>query len=663
MKAAALGSLLQNRRGSSKENHQLAQFEQSDAQRLNGLLRLGAAAVKTCDLYSREQRNTSKLGALLTLLSDSSLAVQQRDMKKLVLQISSSAQKIFECERCTFFMVDNFTEMLIGHFVTNQGGSDEATHELRVPMQGVVGCAAREGRVLNIQDAWNNPLFSNANDLKTGYRTKTILCAPLKTSNGKVIAVIQCINKIRNEYFGMEDENMISTISSLMSDLIQRMSLETSYHSFIKSSETIASDVKDLFREYYAEGAPVQQQDERDLDSLMRVASLTDLPTGYLLDRDKPRLSQNDALMMMRNWAVVDYGSLAEDTATCLSQVTLYFQFLGLMRFMKPPAFEAFVRGLKARYNHFTSYHNWTHAFATLHVTFLLCDNSAFRKLMEKEDLLGLLLAALGHDVEHPGRNNAFQVATQSKLALRYNDIGVLENHHAAVTCGMCMGEDQNIFEKLQPEFFRRMRKVIVEAILGTDMAKHQECVSWLQSCNINLAGLREQRVKLDKDQGLRLASSLLHCADLAHPALPWRVHKLMSKNVAIEFYSQFQEEQKLGLPTLPFMGKDPENINELAPIQVGFVQFVVAPVWKALSETAGEDHLKFIVENIESNRRIWKKLGDGEEVDDNQPYNLPHATGQGALPQLKSEEEMARQISDWSESEASRSNSKRSVH
>ena len=47
---------------------------------------------------------------------------------------------------------------------------------------------------------------------------------------------------------------------------------------------------------------------------------------------------------------------------------------------------------------------------------------------------LSIMTAALGHDLEHPGTNNAFQVAIKSEVALRYNNLSVLENHHYACT-------------------------------------------------------------------------------------------------------------------------------------------------------------------------------------------------------------------------------------
>lgn len=51
---------------------------------------------------------------------------------------------------------------------------------------------------------------------------------------------------------------------------------------------------------------------------------------------------------------------------------------------------------------------------------------------MSDIDLFALKLSALGHDLGHPGVGNGFMINSKHNLALRYNDISVLENFHAA---------------------------------------------------------------------------------------------------------------------------------------------------------------------------------------------------------------------------------------
>lgn len=48
-------------------------------------------------------------------------------------------------------------------------------------------------------------------------------------------------------------------------------------------------------------------------------------------------------------------------------------------------------------------------------------------------EVFAALVAAIIHDVDHPGRNNQFLVSTEDSLAILYNDESVLENHHLAV--------------------------------------------------------------------------------------------------------------------------------------------------------------------------------------------------------------------------------------
>jgi hypothetical protein len=49
-------------------------------------------------------------------------------------------------------------------------------------------------------------------------------------------------------------------------------------------------------------------------------------------------------------------------------------------------------------------------------------------------EMMSYILAAACHDVDHPGVNNIFLIESRDKLAIRYNDISVLENHHVATT-------------------------------------------------------------------------------------------------------------------------------------------------------------------------------------------------------------------------------------
>ena len=69
------------------------------------------------------------------------------------------------------------------------------------------------------------------------------------------------------------------------------------------------------------------------------------------------------------------------------------------------------------------------------------------------------MLSAVCHDVDHTGRTNTFEVSKYSKVALRYNDESVLENHHSAVSFKILCNEKYNILAELPEEYFRILRK------------------------------------------------------------------------------------------------------------------------------------------------------------------------------------------------------------
>lgn len=77
--------------------------------------------------------------------------------------------------------------------------------------QGIAGYVATTGQTLNIPDAYDNPNFNQAIDKKTGYRTKSILCMPIKFEDA-IIGVLQLINKTTGSAVFTEDDEDVMTV-------------------------------------------------------------------------------------------------------------------------------------------------------------------------------------------------------------------------------------------------------------------------------------------------------------------------------------------------------------------------------------------------------------------------------------------------------------------
>jgi len=79
-------------------------------------------------------------------------------------------------------------------------------------------------------------------------------------------------------------------------------------------------------------------------------------------------------------------------------------------------------------------YHTQTHAADVVQNLYMVIREKGIDKLCDigPIDFFTTLLSGAAHDMDHPGHNNFYEIKSASKLAILYNDVSVLENHHVA---------------------------------------------------------------------------------------------------------------------------------------------------------------------------------------------------------------------------------------
>lgn len=102
----------------------------------------------------------------------------------------------------------------------------EGAKAIRVPVgSGIAGAVAKTGERLNIADAYQDDRFDSSHDQKTGFRTRSILAAPIRDSNDEIVGVLQAINCQRggsptdNDGFNDLDEEGRNSFSSLYTEV------------------------------------------------------------------------------------------------------------------------------------------------------------------------------------------------------------------------------------------------------------------------------------------------------------------------------------------------------------------------------------------------------------------------------------------------------------
>jgi len=165
--------------------------------------------------------------------------------------------------------------------------------------------------------------------------------------------------------------------------------------------------------------------------------------------------------------------------------------------------------------------------------------------------------------------------------------VSPLESHHASLFSRIMMRRG---FLKEMPDGYR---KIVVTSILGTDMSKHGALLGVMQTSDIS-------------EDPQCLITCCTHCADLGAQVLPEKSAWEFYVRINTENNAQVRSEKELGLPVTSFM-QGLEDAKVAAQGQVSFLEFVVAPLWKACSIALPT-----------------KKMLDSQEQDSDQPKPEP---------------------------------------
>ena len=226
-------------------------------------------------------------------------------------------------------------------------------------------------------------------------------------------------------------------------------------------------------------------------------------------------------------------------------------------------------------------------------------------------DLLGILIAALGHDLGHPGLTNLFHINSSSELAITYNDVSCLENFHTSKLFRTIRNPETDIFEKLSVQDYKTIRKRMIGNILSTDMANHGKIMTVIKSrIAINKAENKtkfellsgNEKTKFEEQQSL--FDFLIHSADLAHNTKLFNISLKWVELLSEEFWLQGDKEKSMNLPVSFLCDRDNYNIPNS---QVGFIKGFIIPTFDCLINIFPS--LKYTMDNAKTNLKKWEKL------------------------------------------------------
>ncbi|KAI0720811.1 HD-domain/PDEase-like protein [Cerioporus squamosus] len=278
----------------------------------------------------------------------------------------------------------------------------------------------------------------------------------------------------------------------------------------------------------------------------------------------------------------------------------------------------AFLQHLRQLYRQGNSYHNFQHALDVFQavylflyssgvvppVTILLEDGRTWERnkdgcdplvsCLTHEDLFALYIAAVGHDVGHPGLTNAFMRNAKTPLAVVYDDKSVLEQMHYSLIMQIMRHNNLGFLLDRLPSG-SSFRKLLLGAVLATDMGVHFDFMSEFRSL---VSGADFPELK----RRILVCQALIKCADISNPSRPYLVSQHWAAALESEWSSQLLLEKHLQLP--PSVNPSDSRIGE-ANCQIWFNTTFARPLFELVAQ--GIPSMEQFARQTRENLALWQ--------------------------------------------------------
>jgi signal transduction histidine kinase len=169
--------------------------------------------------------DSAQLEELLKLQQDLAL---EANIDRVLARIVATAMRMLDCERATLYVIDQGKNELWSRVLT-----ESELNEIRLPLDGrsLAAEVARTGRLLRIDAPYEDPRFDPSVDARTGFRTRSMLVAPIDARDHRRLGVLQAVND-REGIFQEDDERFIQALAGAAGVALE----------FVELSEELAAE-------------------------------------------------------------------------------------------------------------------------------------------------------------------------------------------------------------------------------------------------------------------------------------------------------------------------------------------------------------------------------------------------------------------------------------
>lgn len=278
------------------------------------------------------------------------------------------------------------------------------------------------------------------------------------------------------------------------------------------------------------------------------------------------------------------------------------------------PVFNGFMHAMQESYKSENPYHNYRHAFDVTQMSYYFVKQTSAASILTNWDIFLLIICCIAHDLDHNGYNNLFHINSQSPLAMIYNDASVMENHHSSLLLKVLGRSETNLLANVDEKQKMEAKQKMVQIILSTDMSSHFDVTNKFKlKVDSGVFGEKDAETGVASEEDRTILQNLLmHASDLSNAARPFPIARRWAYDIIEEFSAQGDLEAELQLPISPMCLRSdfPDDVTK-AKMQLGFLDFVVAPMFKGMA--AWMTGMQMCLDNLAANRAIYASIKDEE--------------------------------------------------
>ncbi|MDD9266823.1 PP2C family protein-serine/threonine phosphatase [Paenibacillus sp. GCM10023248] len=209
-----------------------------------GVLLLICLAVGTVWQLSERKRKIAEAELQRTMqLFDVSLEVNSTIQKQdLLAQIMETSSRVMNAEASSVILVDEAKGELFFDLALGEKGDEVREIRLRIG-EGIAGWVAQTGQSVKIDDAAQDDRWSSKVAKRVDYPTRNMLCVPL-VSKGKIIGVLQVLNKRDDAHFTDRDLQLLESIASPIAASLENAMLYDALEKTTKAKERMESELR-----------------------------------------------------------------------------------------------------------------------------------------------------------------------------------------------------------------------------------------------------------------------------------------------------------------------------------------------------------------------------------------------------------------------------------